>query len=73
MGEILVETRVSIAIAVLAPFNCFDNPDGKQSLKGSPGIPHGEDRHTSLLTLPIMTMLIYPVNCCSITLFAERD
>jgi hypothetical protein len=70
VGEVLIEFYVSITIAVLAPMNCYEHPNGTQSMKGRPDILCGEGDHVTMMVLSMLALLVYPVACFGITIIA---
>ena len=62
-----------IAIALLAPVNCYERPIDYQHMKGRPEITCGEGPHTVLMVLSMLALVMYPVACFGITMMHQDE
>jgi hypothetical protein len=69
-GEILIEFYVSVTLAVFSPFNCYEHPNGKESVEFAPEIMCWEGEHNDLIILAFAGVLIYTVSTIAITFWA---
>jgi hypothetical protein len=72
IGEVLVEFYISVTMAVFAPFNCYEHPNGKLSVKSFPSVlcESGNADHSTLLGISVFAILAYPVSVVVMTMFA---
>jgi len=71
IGEVLIEFYVSITIAVMTPFKCYEHPNKKASMVTMPEVLCQEKVHNGLVALAALGMLLYPINCFCTTCFAS--
>jgi len=70
-GTILFGFFISITLAMLMPFQCVENPNGKYSILSRPGIVCWDsDAHLHLILLSILGMLMYPVTILAVAGYA---
>ena len=62
-----------IAIALLAPVNCYEDPIDKQRWKGRPESTCGEGPHTVLMVLSMLALVMYPVACFGVTMMHQDE
>jgi len=68
-GEVLVEFYISITLAIFAPFQCFNHPNGKTSVLSHPEVICGEGKWNSMLVLAIFGILAYPMMALAVAAF----
>jgi hypothetical protein len=69
-GEVLIEFYVAITIAMLTPFNCYDHPVDKTSMKAAPELLCFEGDHNTLIGLSVLGTCLFSISMLVITIVA---
>jgi len=69
IGEVLIEFYISITLAIFAPFNCYNHPNGATSVQKYPEVLCGNSEHTTMVALAVFGILAYPLFAMVVALF----